>query len=179
MNINNVVARQKWIDHKFMFGNDVGWTHNILSRLRDTKLRIKHYCEGYDEKFLENQLNNKWSVKQHIGHLIDLEALHFERLEQFKRFVEVLTPADMSNSQTEKAMYNDIPLSDLIEEFEQKRRNFLKAYENLSKEHHHHDAFHNRLGVNMKPVDLLFFMAEHDDHHLTSIFEITASYNKL
>ncbi|MFT4669296.1 MAG: hypothetical protein ACI9M9_001964 [Flavobacteriaceae bacterium] len=34
---------------------------------------------------------------------------------------------------------------------------------------------HPRLKVLMRPVDLLFFVAEHDDHHLATIVKLSIS----
>ena len=85
---------------------------------------------------------------------------------------EYLTMADMSNSATEKADHNNKSLDDLLLDFNSSRNDLIAQYRSLTEESLLHDSIHPRLKVTMKPVDLIFFVAEHDDHHLASIHKI-------
>jgi uncharacterized damage-inducible protein DinB len=163
------MERQKWIDHVFNLGLDPGWATNVISRLQDTSIRLKHYCSLLSNEELINKPNGAWSIKEHIGHLIDLEPMHNKRLMEFADLNEYLTMADMSNSATEKADHNNETLDDLLLDFNSSRKDLITEYHDLSEECLLHDSIHPRLKVAMKPVDLLFFVAEHDDHHLASI----------
>ena len=166
------MQRQKWVDHAFPTNIDVGWTENILSRVRDTNLRLHHYASIRDDDFNSRKLEDAWSIKEHIGHLIDLEALHYHRLQQFAALAHELSPADMSNQRTYAANHNERSTKDLLTSFEDKRSQFLIEFDQLNHESLNHAAFHPRLKVEFRPVDMLFFMAEHDDHHITSIVEL-------
>jgi len=169
------MERQLWVDHVFNLGLDPGWAHNIVSRLQDAHGRIEHICAPWDEEILTWKSNDAWSIKEHIGHLIDLEPLHRKRLKEFSNFTSELTMADMSNAATQKADHNQTPLNDLLLHFSEGRVDFIKDYFDLPEASLHHEAIHPRLKVPMKPVDLLFFVAEHDDHHITTIKEIIDS----
>lgn len=167
------MERQKWVDHVFSFDIDTGWAPNIVTRLQGTVPRMRHYAKGLSEEAAAHRPDVKWSIKEQIGHLSDLEDLHQWRLRQFKELVPELKAADMSNAQTEKADHNQVPLGDLIGQFEEKRNNLIATFLEMSDEVQHHKAFHPRLKVYMRPVDMLFFTAEHDDHHLTYVHQQT------
>ena len=167
-----MIPRQKWIKHQFNFDIDPGWAYNILNRIGDTPMRLKYHFGGMMDEPLSYEPNGKWSIKKHIGHLIDLEHLHMKRLKEFAVLKKILSPADMSNAATESATHNKKNITDLINELEKGRAEFINKFLALPPESHLHQALHERLNAVMKPVDLLFFVAEHDDHHLTSTLEI-------
>lgn len=111
----------------------------------------------------------KWSIKEHIGHLYDLEFLHDGRLDDFKAGKEILRAADMKNLLTEESNHNQSSLGHVQEKFLQSRLNFLTKLSSLDDVTLMTKALHPRLQVMMRPVDVAYFCAEHDDHHLASI----------
>ena len=172
MKVKLDITRQKWVDHKFNLGIDPGWSHNVITRISDIDVRCEHHCAGLSDEELSTRLNDKWSIKEHIGHLIDLEELHINRIIQFKNLKNNLDAADMSNKKTEASNHNDRSLKDLISELVTEREELIRQFQALNEECMNHAAMHPRLKVEMKPVDLMFFVGEHDDHHLTSIRKI-------
>jgi uncharacterized damage-inducible protein DinB len=166
------MERQKWTAHIFNLNIDPGWTTNILTRVRDTEIRIEQYCKDLTDTQLSFRTEGAWSIKEHIGHLIDLEALHHQRVIEFGILKKELSAADMSNAKTEAANHNSKSLDILLGEFRKAREAFIYDFQMLPKVSLYHEAMHPRLKVLMKPVDLLFFVAEHDDHHLASIMEL-------
>ena len=168
--------RQKWIDHKFETGIDVGWTSNILSRVEDTAIRLEYHCKRLNDQQLSEGKNNSWSIKQHIGHLTDLEELWCNRFLEFKALKNELSPADMSNQKTEVSSHNNQSLEALINDFKVRRNNMLTVFNRLERSCQNHQAMHPRIKKMMRPVDLLFFIAEHDDHHISSIIELKKSF---
>ncbi|MBK7966141.1 MAG: DinB family protein [Bacteroidetes bacterium] len=171
-------SRQKWVHHQFNLGIDVGWSQNIITRISDIGMRCQYHCEELSDIMLSTSHDQEWSIKEHIGHLIDLEELHLQRIDQFKDLKTELTAADMSNQKTKASNHNDKPLKDLIAELIIEREKLIHQYLSLSLESINHSSHHPRLNVKMKPVDLLFFIGEHDDHHLTSILEIKKKFIK-
>ncbi len=110
-----------------------------------------------------------WSVKQHIGHLTDLEDLWWQRLEDFREGKEVLTAADMSNEKTKKAGHNQKTVQELLHEFSIERRTILDLIYHFDAEMLERTALHPRLNTPMRVIDSLYFVAEHDDHHISVI----------
>ncbi len=163
------MQRAKWTDRKFTFDFPEGWLADILERLRGTEIRIIYMINSLSEKDCEFKPIGKWSIKEHVGHLSDLEDLHEGRLDDFLERKEVLRAADMNNKRTYEANHNLRSKEELIEEFFTKRKRFVDRLENLDDDTCKYKALHPRLQTPMRPVDVAFFTAEHDDHHLADI----------
>lgn len=172
-----MIQRQIWTDHKFNLGIDPGWAINILSRLKSTEILLEHHAKGLAEETLSKQEKGKWSIKEHIGHLTDLEALWMNRFQQIDDGNKELVAADMSNSKTGAANHNACSVNELLLEFRKERKKLILQFQSLSEATLRRQAHHPRIKMMMRPVDLLFFIAEHDDHHLSSILEIKALNN--
>ena len=148
---------------------------DILERLRGTSVRIENMIHSLSEEQLTYRPDSKWSIKEHIGHLGDLEELHAGRIKDFQERAPVLRAADMSNAKTVAADHNQAGLEKLLTDFADKREILVSAFEHLSDEDQLYRAMHPRLQVMVRPVDIAFFTAEHDDHHLADIREILHS----
>jgi len=144
---------------------------NILERLLGTSSRMRDMISGYSDKLL-SQAGNGWSIKQHIGHLADLEELHDRRIDDMIARKENLRPADMTNKKTNEARHNEQDIEQLIRLFENNRNRFVERLTALDDSTQVYKAMHPRLHVMMRPVDVAYFTAEHDDHHLASIRSI-------
>ena len=110
-----------------------------------------------------------WSVQEHVGHLADLEPLWTGRLDDFEAGAATLRPADLTIRATWEARHNSRPLSELLEAFRTRRGNLVARVEAMSEAELSLTALHPRLQQPVTVVDQLFFVAEHDDHHLASI----------
>ena len=168
----NIMERTNWVDREFNLGIPEEWLPNILTRLNSVTIHLKHLTKNIPDDYLSNQFNNKWSIKEHIGHLADLEDLHIGRVTDFMNKEQVLRAADMSNKRTYAANHNEKSIKKLIEEFALKRITLIASLRNLDATAQQFVAMHPRLKAPMKAVDMAFFTAEHDDHHITSIYEI-------
>ena len=173
------MERLKWVDRKFHFDVPPGWMPNVIARLAGTQARIEEYTRHLTEQEAEFKPNDKWSVKEHIGHLSDLEDLHAGRLQDFRDRKPMLRAADMANVATEKANHNYSSIESLIKDFSRKRNMFITNLNTLDDSTQLFVSAHPRLKVQMKPVDMATFTAEHDDHHIASILEIVRDLKKL
>ena len=171
------MERTKWVDRVFNLDIPPGWLPNILSRLDGVTVRLKQITSKVGEPELSKCLDNSWSIKEHIGHLIDLEELHSGRIQDFKDREPILRAADMSNKKTYAADHNDQTMADLISRFEKARKHFITALRGVDDETQQFVATHPRLKVDMRIVDMAFFTAEHDDHHIASIYELVEAFN--
>lgn len=170
------MQRLPWTSRTFHFDLPEGWIFNILERLEGTHVRIESMMQGIDEQFATHRLGGKWSLKDHIGHLTDLESLHDGRIEDFLNRKNILRAADMQNLKTEQAGHQEKMLATLMEEFRNVRHHFIQRFRALDDETLRFQSLHPRLQVPMKPVDMAFFVAEHDDHHLASMREILLNH---
>ena len=166
------MERTKWVDRRFTFDAPEGWIYNILERLHGTPARIAEIVKGVAEDKLRNKPGGKWSIKEHIGHLYDLEALHEGRIYDFVMNQDTLRAADMSNAQTEASNHNNRSVDKLIHMFTERRLKLIERFISLDDATQMRKAMHPRLQVLMRPIDVAYFTAEHDDHHLRSIREL-------
>ena len=143
-----------------------------LERLAGTVVRIHAKLSVIDDSILSEKFNGKWSVKQHIGHLAEVDRVASTRI------IEMITgKPELSPAVFEPKDYSTWPLPQLLAYFGTIRRENISQYQKLNEEQLQMASMHPRLKVKMTPVDLAYFDAEHDDHHLVAINEII--YNAL
>lgn len=73
----------KWIERSFTFNIPVELLSAILERLRGATARIKEIALAVTDNEATFKPDGKWSIKEHIGHLADLEILHEKRVDEF------------------------------------------------------------------------------------------------
>lgn len=120
-------------------------------------------------KVITRRPGEAWSIAEHAGHLADLEPLWLGRVDDLLAGEERLRPADLQNRATWEANHNARPLAEILAEFRRRRASLIERLEGLSETELRASALHPRLEQPMTIVDLCFFVAEHDDHHLTTI----------
>src|SRR6185369_15352579 len=120
-----MISQTLWFEHKFNFDFPAGMYPVILERLRGTSARIRMLTIEMNEEDASRKLNSKWSVKEHIGHLHDLEELHEARIDDFIEGKKMLRAWDTTNRKTEEANHNSKLVSELIGRFEQSRTKFI------------------------------------------------------
>jgi hypothetical protein len=86
-----------------------------------------------------------------------------------------LTVADLQNRKTDEANYNARPLEQILADFRAAREGLLNRVDELDPSLFPRSITHPRLKVPMRLVDHLYFVAEHDDHHLARIWELLNS----
>jgi len=164
-----MVPQTAWLDRKFIFDVPTGIFPPLLERLRGTPARAKDLVAGLREPVLEARVNDKWSVKEHLGHLVDLEQLDDRRLGEFLNHAKVLSAADMENRATEVADHRSVPIAEIIRRLTAGRDALARRLEGLKEDQVGVVAIHPRLQKPMRLVDWVYFVAEHDDHHLAQV----------
>jgi uncharacterized damage-inducible protein DinB len=114
----------------------------------------------------------KWSAQEHAGHLLDLEPLWMARVDDFLGGRGELTAADLSNRRTHEAGHNAHGLQSILVGFRRARGELVNRVAGVDPAQFAGTMLHPRLKVPMRLVDHLFFVAEHDDHHLAVIWEM-------
>ena len=162
----------KWFDRKFNFENDQNIFPSILERLEGTPLRLYAKTVGLSEEQANYREDDKWSIKEQIGHLTDLEGLWQGRLADILNGEEYLRSWDLENKKTTNANHNAKALSELLSEFEAARKVTMQKLRSLDESQVFLSALHPRLHQPMRLMDLFQFVAEHDDHHLAVIQQL-------
>ncbi|MCP4976024.1 MAG: DinB family protein [Maribacter sp.] len=167
----------KWFERKFDFAIEQNIFPAIMERLDGTVVRLKLKIEQIPPKLLEIKPDEKWSIKENIGHLIDLEPLWQGRLDDALEGKKYLRPADLENKKTDFAQHNKTDINSLMSQFKELREVTLNKLIELKKQDIYKTALHPRLEKPMRVMDLFLFVAEHDDHHLARITEIKTTHN--
>lgn len=166
-----------WFERKFAFSFPVELYPNVCSRLRGTPARLEETMRARSHEILTRKELGKWSAQEHAGHLLDLEALWLARVEDYIAGSDQLTVADLQNRKTAEANHNARALEEILAEFRTARRTLLTRVNELNASLFAHAIPHPRLKTPMRLVDHLYFVAEHDDHHLARMWELVgASY---
>lgn len=156
-----------WFERDLVFGKSIEMLPFYLDRLSGTAVRIKQKVKGVNDLLLSTRPGGKWSVKEHIGHLAEVDLVANKRIDEIIAGKEVMSPAVF-----EPQDYTQWPIQKVIEFFAANRQKNIGKYAGLAKENLLKSALHPRLKAPMTPVDLAWFDAEHDDHHLVKMSEI-------
>jgi uncharacterized damage-inducible protein DinB len=159
----------RWVDRTFDFSFPVGVYPVVFERLRGTPARLEEKLRALDHPTRTRRRDSAWSIQEHAGHLLDLDELHFGRLDDYDAGASVLRAADLSNRKTEEADHNARPVEDLLRAFRGERARFLARLEAWNEERLARVSRHPRLERPMRAIDMAWFVAEHDDHHLATM----------
>jgi len=172
MTSSNVPA---WFERKFDFSFPVEQFPNVCVRLRGAPARLEEMLRGVSRHLLVSKSGEKWSAKEHAGHLLDLEPLWLARVEDFLGNEDTLTAGDLSNRKTHEANHNARELTEILDEFRRARVRLVERVGKLQPTVFARSMLHPRLKQPMRLVDHLYFVAEHDYHTLARIWEITSA----
>jgi len=161
-----------WFERKFEFSLPLELLPNLCARLRGTPARLEDAIRYRSNQALTAKAHGKWSAQEHAGHLLDLGALWLARVEDYVAGRDHLTAADLTNRRTDDANHNARPLEEILSKFRAARATMLKRAGEVDASVFARTLPHPRLKTSMRLVDHLYFVAEHDDHHLARIWEL-------
>jgi uncharacterized damage-inducible protein DinB len=164
-----MITQTPWFERKFDFNFPIGLFPIILERLRGTVWQLEAIIKNISEEQLNTKIEGKWSVKEVIGHLYDLEELWSGRIDDFLSHKDILRAADLGNTKTHEAGHNLRSVKTLLNQFATERKKLIERVQNIDSATASIVALHPRLQTPMRLIDSLFFVAEHDDHELGKI----------
>lgn len=168
-----MAARIAWFTREFSFDLLPVWMYpNILERVRGTPARLEDLTRGLSREILTRRDGDKWSIQEQVGHLLDLEPLGINRLDDYELGAETLRAADLENRKTHEANHNANSIENILASFRAERMEFVRRLDAYDEAFVQKTAIHPRLKIKIRVIDLAFFVAEHDDHHLAAISEL-------
>ena len=173
-----MVDRMEWIKRQFTFELPLGMYPNVVERVRGTPARLEDLTLSLPREILTRRDNDKWSIQEQAGHLLDLEPLGMNRLDDYEAGLETLHAADMTNRQTHEANHNASTIENILDEFRAERMALVRRLDGYDEAFVQKTALHPRLKMEIRIIDLAFFIAEHDDHHLARISELIRLFTK-
>jgi len=163
-----------WFDRKFELSFPAELFPNLCVRVRGTPARLEEIVRATPPDRLTRKPGEKWSAQEHAGHLLDLETLWMARIDDYLAGAAELTTADLTNRKTHEAGHNQRRIEDILAEFRKARLQLVNRVGGLDAELFARSIPHPRLKKPLRLVDHLYFVAEHDDHHLARIWEIVS-----
>lgn len=167
-----MTALPPWFERAFPGGYPAELLPSLVSRLRGAVPRVRAEIAATPPERLTVPRDGQWSPQRHVGHLIDLEALWLQRLDDYAGCARVLTPADVTNRRTHEADHDARSIAAVVEGFARVRGELVGRVEGWTTAACERTARHPRLDQPMRAIDLLLFVAEHDDHHLARLTEL-------
>lgn len=161
-----------WFERHLVFDKPKEMLPYYLERLEGTPVRVEARVSGLPEDFLSTSFNNKWSVKQNIGHLAEVDEVANKRIDEMLAGAKFMSPAVFEP----KGDYNAMTKNEVLAFFRSTRMENIRKYRTLQESDLDKSSIHPRLKVKMTPVDLAWFDAEHDDHHLVKITKIIYTF---
>ncbi len=162
----------RWFDRKFEFTFPTELYPDLCIRLRGTPARMQELLQDVPTALLARKPYGKWSIQEHAGHLLDLEDLWRTRAEQYTTGARELAATDLNNTQTDQANYNGRSISGILAGFRKARFDLVNRLAEFDPGVFGQTALHPRLKTPMRLVDHLYFVAEHDDHHLAQMWSM-------
>lgn len=169
----------EWFKRKFSFDELPLWMFpNIVERLRGVPARLEDLTHGISSDVLTKRDGEKWSIQEQAGHLLDLEPLGMNRLDDYETGRDQLYVADLKNRKTHEADHNANSIENILTSFRAERMEFVRRLDEYDEAFIQRTALHPRLEMKFRVLDLAFFIAEHDDHHLARISEIIRVFRR-
>lgn len=165
-----------WFERTFPQQLDPRLLPALLERLADTPLRLRAKVARLPDGLLTLNPAGKWSIQQHIGHLLDLEPLWQRRWEEITQGAATMREAGLANRATHEAGHNNRPLDALLDEFERARQASVAQLRQFNSEELKMHSLHPRLQQPLNATGLAFFVAEHDDHHLAQMSRVAEGH---
>lgn len=162
----------KWFDRKWDFHLGAGHYCPLLCRLQNTPKELVEITGTVSVSDSALKPSNKWSVNENVGHLLLLEPLWRKRFQEIVERKPEISPADLSNTATGTANFNAVSLKKLSNDFFSERNETITFLDRLGKEDLLCSSIHPRLQQPMSVIDLMYFVAEHDQHHLNTILNM-------
>lgn len=158
-----------WSERVLPYGRTPEELPVLTERLLGTHARLMHLFLGQAPERLYNRSDDKWSVVGHAAHLLVVQHRFAARLEDFQALRPTLCTIDLSDQDEELKQHLLRNLGDLLEEFRLERLAFVQTLLDAESHVHRHVALHPCGNRPMRTVDMLLWIAEHDDHHLATM----------
>jgi len=145
----------------------------IYDQLAGAPERLRQAVVGVPEAALVDKPEGKWSIKEQAGHLFIMEPLWRVRFGDIMDRKPVLTIADLNNTATTEAGFNGVPIGELLGRFVTERQETMRLLDRIDALDMERTSLHPRLKQPMRVIDLAYFVAEHDDHHIGIVQQMT------
>lgn len=143
---------------------------DVLSALKEHMPETQEILAGIsEEKGLFRYAEDKWSVKELVGHLIDTERIMAYRALRFARNDQTELEGFEQNDYIANSNFDDCSLSDLAREFELVREANIMMFQNFSEDAWSRTGIASNNEVSVRA--LAYIIAGHELHHMKILRE--------
>src|SRR5262245_6511122 len=111
------MKKMEWFERAFTFGQPVSMLPFFLESLEGTIASGKRKVMGISEEILSNKLDGKWSIKQNIGHLAEVDEIANRRIDEMVRGISPMSPAVFEP----RRPYNELSIHEVVAYFRDNR----------------------------------------------------------
>jgi hypothetical protein len=143
---------------------------DILSVLEDLKQEMSDLLNGLGEEAAAFRYEpDKWSVKEVVGHVIDVERVFAHRALRFARNDKTPLPEFDQDDYITHANFDIRTLIDIADEYRAVRESTLSLFYSFSDEYYSREGVAS--GVKFTVRAIPFIISGHEIHHLRIIRE--------
>lgn len=143
---------------------------NVMGELEHQAISFPEFLSSIpQDKAYYAYAEDKWTLKQVVGHVVDTERVMAYRLLRISRNDQTPIEGFDENMYVENACFNDRTLGSLAEEFASLRKANMYLYKSLTADQLAYMGTANNLPVSVRA--LLFILAGHVNHHRRVIEE--------
>jgi len=164
--------KENWLEKQFDFDFPASKYVEFLQFLRETPIKIEALVTNLPKEVLTRRDEDSWSIQENVGHFLTAESLFLGRLDDYENDAPVLQPARFDDNPTDKAKFNEKDIQWILDEFREQRAIYISRLDTLHPKDFEKAILHPRLNKPMRLCDMLYFHAQHDQHHLTRIAEL-------
>ena len=168
----DLMSTPKWFESEFDLSFSADKYASIYAQLKQAPEKLRQVLAGLPEEVLLRKPDGKWSIKEHVGHLAIMEPLWRIRFVDIRERKPVLTTADLNNTATTAAGFNGFGMEELLDRFSAERQETLRLLNSIDVLDEESTSLHPRLKQPMRVIDLAYFVAEHDEHHVAVMVEM-------
>jgi hypothetical protein len=158
-----------WNQRELQFGRSLDELPVLIERIHGTPARLSALLREQPLERVHLRVEGRWSVIEHTAHLIALQDRFEPRAEDFEHKRDRLCEIRLDGQDLELRKHRVRRIGDVLEEFRLKRQAFTRRVDSFAHAMLEHVAVHPCKGRPMRAVDMLHWIAEHDDHHLATI----------
>lgn len=131
---------------------------------KDTRETLEFLRSIPEEKFDYRYASGKWTIRQIVGHLADGERVFQYRAWRFSRADSTSVPGFDENEYVANAPFENVSMTDLIDEFENLRKASIHLFSNMTEEMMARRGLANGAEVSVRAI--AFIIAGHVTHHM-------------
>jgi uncharacterized damage-inducible protein DinB len=142
----------------------------IIGLLKKGRDELQSYIKTLSEDGgLFSYAEGKWSIKEVLGHMVDVERVHSYRAMCFARGETKSLPGFEQDDYVKKANFNSRSLSSIADELLQLRNANIALFESFDEETLERKGSANNYEISVRAF--IFIIAGHELHHLKILKE--------